>query len=155
MARFEGRNDTAYNHFPETSLTGCYYITAIDSVGNESLPSVRLCLDECSNYILPNVFSPNNDGENDIYISQRTSYVEKVDMKIFNRWGILVFETEDPDINWDGKITGKNQLVSPGVYYYICELSEYRLSGIEKTILTGFIYVYSGDENDPPTIETK
>ncbi|MEN8156966.1 MAG: gliding motility-associated C-terminal domain-containing protein [Bacteroidota bacterium] len=155
IAQFTDRYDTAYNHFPETSLTGCYYVTASDSAGNESTSSVRLCLDECSNYILPNVFSPNNDERNDLYRPMRTSYVEKVDMKIFNRWGILVFETEDPDINWDGKITGTDRLVAPGVYYYICDVYEQRLSGIEVTALTGFIYVFSGDENDPPTIETK
>jgi gliding motility-associated-like protein len=155
VAQFEGRYDTAYNHYPENTLTGCYYVTALDSVGNESVPSVRLCLDECSNYVLPNVFSPNNDGQNDIYQPMRTSYVERVEMRIFNRWGLLVFETEDPDINWDGKITGTDQLVAPGVYYYICDVYEYRLSGIEVTALTGFIYVYSGDENEPPIIETK
>ncbi len=148
------RNDTAYDHFPENSLTGCYLITAIDSFANESEPSVRLCLDECSNYVLPNVFSPNGDGINDIYLPLRTSYVERVDMKIFNRWGLQVFETEDPDINWDGKINGSDKLVAPGVYYYICDVYEYRLSGIELYTLTGFIYVYSGEDNEV-FIETK
>ncbi|MFO7671314.1 MAG: gliding motility-associated C-terminal domain-containing protein [Bacteroidales bacterium] len=154
IAQFEGRNDTAYNHFTESSLTGCYYVTAVDSFANESAPSVRLCLDECSNYLLPNVFSPNNDGINDLFLPLMTSFVEKVDMKIFNRWGALVFETEDPKINWDGKISGTNQLVSTGVYYYICDVYENRLSGLEVTSLTGFIHVYSGDDNEP-NIETK
>ena len=154
IAEFEGRDDTVYNHFPENSLTGCYFVTAIDSFNNESVPSVRLCLDECSNYVLPNVFSPNGDGVNDLYQPLRTSYVEKVDMKIFNRWGLQVFETEDPDINWDGKISGSDKLVSPGVYYYICDVYEYRLTGIEVYALTGFIYVYSGDDNEV-FIETK
>ncbi|MBN1131474.1 MAG: gliding motility-associated C-terminal domain-containing protein [Bacteroidales bacterium] len=148
IAEFFHRNDTSTNHTPEQSLTGCYYVTAIDSFQNESVPSVRVCLDECSNYVLPNVFSPNNDGINDLYIPLRTAYVERVHMKIFNRWGLLVFETEDPDINWDGKISGTGNLVSSGVYYYICDVYEYRLSGLEAYALTGFIYVYSGDEND-------
>lgn len=155
IARFDGRNDTSYNHFTESSLTGCYYITAIDSFENESAPSVRLCLDECSNYVLPNVFSPNSDGINDLFQPLMTSYVERVDMKIFNRWGLLVFETEDPRINWDGKISGTNKLVSPGVYYYICDVYENRLSGLEVTTLTGFVYAFSGEDNEPPTIETK
>ncbi len=154
IADFDSREDSSYNHFPENSLTGCYFITAIDSFGNESVPSVRLCLDECSNYVLPNVFSPNGDGINDIYRPLRTSYVERVEMRIFNRWGIQVFETEDPDINWDGKISDSGQLVAPGVYYYICDVYEYRLSGIEVYALTGFIYVYSGDDNEV-FIETK
>jgi len=155
IVSFEGRNDTAYNHFTGSSLTGCYYVTAIDSFENESAPSVRLCLDECSNYLLPNVFSPNNDGINDLFQPLMTSYIERVDMKIFNRWGLQVFETEDPRINWDGKITGSNQLVSPGVYYYICDVYENRLSGLEVTTLTGFVYVFSGEDNEVPTIETK
>lgn len=154
IAEFDNKYDTVFNHYPETSLTGCYFVTAIDSFDNESEPSVRLCLDECSNYVLPNVFSPNGDGINDIYQPLRTSYVERVDMKIFNRWGIQVFQTEDPDIMWDGKISGSNQLVAPGVYYYICLVYEYRLSGLEEYALTGFIYVYSGDDNEV-FIETK
>ena len=154
LAEFEDRYDTAYNHYTQGSLTGCYYVTAVDSFQNESAPSVRLCLDECSNYSLPNVFSPNNDGINDLYVPLMTSYIEKVDMKIFNRWGGLVFETEDPGINWDGKITGTNKLVTTGVYYYICDVYENRLSGLETTTLTGFIHVYSGEDNEP-NIETK
>lgn len=154
VAEFGSRHDTVFDHSPENSLTGCYFVTAIDSFENESVPSVRLCLDQCSNYLLPNVFSPNGDGINDIYRPLRTSYVERVDMKIFNRWGLQVFETEDPDINWDGKINGTDKLVAPGVYYYICDVYEYRLSGLEVYALTGFIYVYSGDDNDV-FIETK
>lgn len=154
LAEFEGRYDTAFYHYTEGSLTGCYYVTAVDSFSNESAPSVRLCLDECSNYALPNVFSPNNDGINDLYIPLMTSYIEKVDMKIYNRWGGLVFETEDPEINWDGKVMGTNKLVTTGVYYYVCDVYEPRLSGLETTTLTGFIHVYSGKENEP-NIETK
>jgi gliding motility-associated-like protein len=148
VALFEDPFDSAYNHFPENTLTGCYFVTAVDSFDNESVPSVLLCLDECSNYILPNVFSPNGDGVNDLYRASRTSYVERVEMTIFNRWGLEVFVTEDPDINWDGKITGSDKLVSPGVYYYVCDVHEYRLTGIEVYSLTGFIYVFSGDENE-------
>jgi len=154
VAQFGDITDTVYNHFPQSSLTGCYFVTAVDSFDNESNPSVLLCLDECSNYVLPNVFSPNGDGINDIYQPMRTSYVERVDMRIFNRWGILVFQTEDPDINWDGKIINSDQLVAPGVYYYICDVHEYRLSGIEIITHTGFIYVFSGDDNNV-FIETK
>ena len=148
IAEFNDRYDTIYNHYPENTLSGCYLVTAIDSFENESEPSVRLCLDECSNYVLPNVFSPNGDGINDLYRPQRTSYVEKVEMTIFNRWGIQVYFTEDPDVNWDGKVNNTDQLVAPGVYYYICDVHEYRLTGIEVYTLTGFIYVYSGDANE-------
>jgi len=148
IQQFDNRDDTTYLHYPEEALTGCYYVTAIDSFMNESSNSVRICLDECSNYALPNVFSPNGDGVNDLYKSYRTAYIEKVDMKIYNRWGGLIFETEDPDINWDGKIINTDKVVSPGVYYYFCDVYEYRLSGLEVYNLSGFIHVYSGETND-------
>lgn len=154
IAEFDDRNDTLYNHYPENTMAGCYLVTAIDSFNNESDPSVRLCLDECTNYALPNVFSPNGDGINDLYRPQRTSYVERVEMTIFNRWGIKVFYTEDPDINWDGKINDTDRLAAPGVYYYICDVHEQRLTGVEVYSLTGFIYVYSGEDNEV-FIETK
>jgi gliding motility-associated-like protein len=154
IEEFNSKEDTIFMHFPDNSLTGCYFLTAVDSFQNESEPSVMLCLDECSNYLLPNVFSPNGDGMNDIYKPYRTAYVDRVEMTIFNRWGLEVFRTEDPDINWDGKISDTDQLVAPGVYYYICDVYEYRLSGIEVYSLTGFIYVYSGDANEV-FIETK
>jgi len=143
------RTDTSYIDMKtESTLTGCYYISAVDSFANESPLSVRLCLDECSDYVLPNFFSPNNDRKNDLYIPKRTSYVEKVDFQVFNRWGLLVFRTDDPDLNWDGKILNTNNVVSPGVYYYICEVFEPRLGGVESYTLTGFIYVFAGAENE-------
>ena len=150
IAEIEHTGDTIhYDHNLEgSSLAACYYVTALDSVQNESEPSVRLCLDECSSFELPNVFSPNGDEILDIYLSRHLSNVQKVDMKIFNRWGLLVFQTQDPDIEWNGKMHGTGRLVSPGVYYYICDIYELRLLGEVVTTLTGFIYVYSGDEND-------
>ncbi|MBL4755182.1 MAG: gliding motility-associated C-terminal domain-containing protein, partial [Flavobacteriales bacterium] len=63
------------------------------------------------------------------------------DLKIFNRWGQLVFETTDPDINWDGKYFRNGQDVAQGVYYYVCEVFMIRLTGIETKTLTGFVHV--------------
>ena len=60
IEEFDDKSDSAFNHFPDNSLTGCYFITAIDSFDNESEPSVRLCLDECSNYILPHYQKTNS-----------------------------------------------------------------------------------------------
>ena len=135
--------DTTYFHFPEGSLAGCYAVTAVDSFNNESRFSVRICVDNCVDYVLPNVFTPNGDGLNDIFRPSNYAFVEKVDMKIYNRWGILVFQTEDPDINWDGKRMNTDQIVSPGVYYYVCDVYENRLTGLEVRNLTGFIYVFT------------
>ncbi len=138
----EGRENTNYIHFPEGNLAGDYYVTAIDSFGNESLRSDRVVVDNCIKYSIPNVFSPNNDGFNDILRPYEFQDVEKIDLSIFNRWGKLVFQTENPDILWNGKHKDTDDLVSPGVYYYICDVYEKRITGVQIRNIVGFIHIY-------------
>lgn len=139
--------ELAYKHYPELSMAGCYYVTAIDSFYNESPKPTKGCIDICTYYELPNVFTPNDDGINDFYHPRMPYYyVDHVEMKIFNRWGQLMFETTDPDIMWDGRYQKNNKMVSPGVYYYLCEVYEFRLSGLEPRHLHGFIHVYPGKD---------
>ncbi|NMB72095.1 MAG: gliding motility-associated C-terminal domain-containing protein, partial [Bacteroidales bacterium] len=143
--------DTTYRHYPDGNLAGCYQVTAVDSFGNESKRSVLVCVDACSFYELPNVFTPNGDGINDIYIAKnKNHYVQKVDMKIYNRWGNLVFQTSDPDIKWDGRSMQRGKIVSSGVYYYVCDVYEPRLNGLVVRNLVGFIHVYSNEKNNKP-----
>jgi gliding motility-associated-like protein len=137
---------TEYEHLFSrgTPLAGCYSITAVDSFENESVFSARTCIDNCSQYSLPNVFTPNDDNYNDIYLSNNPNhFVEKVDMKIFNRYGQLVYETNDPDIKWDGKYRNTKDRLATGVYYYVCDVYEPRISGIEIRTLDGFIHLYA------------
>lgn len=138
--------DTAFLHYPEESIAGCYTVTAVDSFANESAIKSRICVDNCTYYELPNVFTPNGDGRNDVVKPGPYKFVEKVDMKIYNRWGNLVFQTDDPDINWDGRYMGNGKLLAPAVYYYVCDVYEYRLSGIEVRALSGFIHLYDSKE---------
>jgi gliding motility-associated-like protein len=129
----------AYEHFPGEIISGCYAISTFDNAGNESDKSVMICIDSCNFYEIPNVFTPNGDNFNDKLVAKISGLVEKIDMKIFNRYGMLVFETNQPRINWDG--TYKGELVSPGVYFYQCDVFESRISGTEQFHLSGFIYV--------------
>ncbi len=138
---------TNYVYYPQLGMAGCFYITAVDSFNNESYKSNKICLDDCTYYELPNVFTPNGDNINDFFRPLMPYYfVEKIDMQIFNRWGQLIFETEDPDINWDGKNARNGKTVVAGVYYYICDVYEQRLTGVEVRHLYGFIHVFDGEE---------
>jgi gliding motility-associated-like protein len=154
IASVSPATDTLYQHvFAEgMSLAGCYAVSAIDSFGNESQLSAVVCIDQCSVYDLPNVFTPNSDGINDIYTSINLNHVvEQVDMKIFNRYGQLVFETTDPDINWEGTYRNTDTRLRSGVYYYICDVFEPRISGTEVRTLTGFIHLYADGNAEPIT----
>jgi gliding motility-associated-like protein len=141
------RNTHAYSH--EGRLVGCYYVTAVDTAGNRSQPSNIVCIDECGKYQLPNVFTPNGDNINDVFISNNPGGVTKVDMKIFNRWGKLVFKTEDPNINWDGRDIDSKRFAPSGVYYYTCDVYEERLTGPRIITLSGIIHLYYGEGAQP------
>jgi gliding motility-associated-like protein len=137
-------NDTSYLHSGISSIVGCYYVTALDSFGNESDPSNLACvdIDSCNIYRLPNVFTPNGDMFNDYFIPFPYDFVEKVDMKIFNRWGSMVYETEDPDVNWDGKDINTSKDCSEGVYFFVCDVYEYRLEGLKIRTIQGTVSLY-------------
>ena len=64
---------------------------------------------------LPDAFSPNGDGMNDIFYVRGGPF-ETMELKIFNGWGEMVFETTDPEFGWDGTHNGKPEI--NGVYVY-------------------------------------
>jgi gliding motility-associated-like protein len=66
---------------------------------------------------IPNVFTPNDDQINDKF-EVVVAYPEVYYLKVFNRWGEILFETSDWENQWDGKY--KNEPVSEGVYFYTC-----------------------------------
>ena len=136
-----------YSFSDNDSRVGIYYVAAVDSAGNESKRNEVFRSTPCSDYELPNVFTPNNDGFNDVFKSfyPQDGLKRSVNMQIFNRWSKLVFKTTDPDINWDGRDIDSKRFVAPGVYYYICELHEEWSTGFRTIPLTGFIHVFHGD----------
>lgn len=145
-------NSFTYLHYPEEGMAGCYYMTTVDSFFNESTISNKVCVDECYYYELPNVFTPNNDNINDYYHPKFPYYfVDHIEMTIYNCWGQIMFETTDPDIMWDGRYQKNNKLVTTGVYYYLCDVYEYRLTGLEPRHLDGFIHVFSNNKNGNTT----
>ncbi len=64
---------------------------------------------------IPNVFSPNGDGQNEVLYA-RGENVKEIQFSVYNRWGELVFETKDINAGWDGSYKGKE--CSPSVYVY-------------------------------------
>lgn len=75
---------------------------------------------------VPNFFTPNGDMINDVLEIQSTN-TDRLLQRIYNRWGQLVFETEQPDLFWDGKVNGKP--AAAGVYFLEVEASNLYTSG--------------------------
>ncbi len=107
----------------EISEAGFYGITWSNQCGfvTESIEvETRVC--ECP-VILPNAFSPDENGWNDKFNTVSPCDFYDFNLKIFNRWGALVFETNDPSMSqgWDGRMNGKD--VQEGVYIYVVEFT--------------------------------
>ncbi len=125
------------------SIAGCFMVEAIDSNNNASQSNfVCIDIDNCNLYELPNVFTPNGDGTNDTFHPFPYDFVDHININIYNRWGNVVFTSKDPDINWDGKEKNTHQYCADGVYYYICDVYEYRLGGIKMRTLHGSVSLY-------------
>jgi len=129
IAENRSPNDTTLTQLNQ-EIAGCYFVTAIDSTNNESNFSNSACVDFCPIYELPNVFTPNGDGKNDLFIPIKPyRYVDSIDLNIYNRWGDLVFHTTDPAIMWNGDrlssidVFGK-KTANEGVFFYTCKVFE-------------------------------
>lgn len=126
-----------------TSIAGCYAITAVDSFANESAQSTKICIDNCPEYELPNVVTFNGDGANDFFKAIKNKFIKDIDLKIYNRWGNLIYETTDPAFLWDGKTIQSKQLCVEGTYFYVCQVNEIRVKGTESRDLKGFLQVFT------------
>lgn len=153
VATINNKNVFSYIHYPGELVSGCYVVTAFDLNNIEGAKSFMTCVDYCNFYEIPNVFTPNGDGINDILRAKTSGLVETIDFKLYNRNGLLIFSTDVPRINWDG--TYKGQIVSPGVYFYQCDVSERRISGLEKFHLSGFVHVITTIDGKVNPVETK
>lgn len=101
-----------------------YYIQAHEQVGNPIVPitplskSNRAYIYTETKLVVPDAFTPN--GLNPIFRPQLlTSSASKYNMKIYNRWGKLVFETDDEFQGWDGKDKDNGLICPPGSYIYL------------------------------------
>jgi gliding motility-associated-like protein len=123
---------TEFLHENLDSYKGCYKIRAVDRSGNFSEFSEVIVFDNCPYYELPNIFTPNNDGSNDVFrafdfpLEKCPRFVESVTIKIYNRWGKEVYSGSSEGetsilINWDG-VSNDGVVLSTGVYYYEAEV---------------------------------
>ena len=101
--------------------SGLYWVKVKDLEGCVNRDSVNLNKRKDafpSNIFMPNAFTPNGDGRNDMYPTNQ--YMVKgslYNVKLFNRWGEKIAEFTNPDMNWDGTINGKP--AAEGVYIFI------------------------------------
>jgi gliding motility-associated-like protein len=114
--------DTAIGNRPiATALEPVIYtVVGIDQHGCRDTGYVKIDIDYNMPDLIPNAFSPNGDGLNDVFRIEGITYQKVKTFKIFNRYGQEVFSTMDAAKGWDGTQNGK--VCDVGTYHYLIEL---------------------------------
>ena len=112
-------------------------VVVTDSKGCIASDKTTIVVDKNRVIEVPSGFSPNNDGLNDLLLVHGTEGTQILTFKIFDRWGELIFETNDFEVNdlltgWDGKY--RNQDLGPGTYLW----------QVEAQFIDGIIELYKG-----------
>lgn len=102
--------DKEATYFLQAAYGGC--------LSNFTPLNINIAL--CDNLVVPNIFTPNGDGTND-YVDFSIEGTTCFYVEIRNRWGVKVFDSEDPSIKWYGTIFSSNKHVVDGVYFYIID----------------------------------
>lgn len=125
--------------FVTPSASGLYQVQVTDLNGCTATDQVQLILNKKRRVYLPNVFSPNGDGTNDIFFVQSGPEVVKIEaFEVYSRWGEPVFTVfnappNDPDYGWDGHYRG--ELMNGAVFTWFAKV-EY---------VDGVVELFQGD----------
>ena len=121
----------------EVNKKGIYALKVIDEKGCTGKEQVTVDTKECKNILLfPSAFSPNDDGKNDLFKPFVQGDLKLYELRIYNRWGQLVFKTKSAIEGWSGQIN--TQFQPNGLFVYTVK---YRFQGEFETIQKGTIVV--------------
>ncbi len=97
-----------------------YRIKVTSVSPNEISYSNKVVIAQNFSAFIPTAFSPNNDGLNDVF-EVKGKFIQTVKLKIYNRWGQVIFESKNPDEGWNGKINGQDAPVGTYVYSFTAQ----------------------------------
>jgi gliding motility-associated-like protein len=124
----------------DVNLPGTYSVTVSSDCSTDQA-DVDIEIDQAcipkTNFYLPNVFSPNGDGINDVFtvaVSQDASIVG-MEGTIYDRWGSVVFSSTDNPFTWNG--ARGSESLNPGVYVYLVKVAHLSQGAHREEVLTG------------------
>ena len=108
--------------------TGAYTIRLVTttSYGCEDTSYQTIIIEPDFMFFVPNAFTPNEDGINDTFIG-KGMFINEFEMLIFDRWGNMVYKTEDMNKPWDGKANNGNEWAQGDVYVYSIEVTDFKM----------------------------
>ena len=139
-------SDETYRYYVRTF--GHYTMEGIlrPLVNYSAIKTVRIGHEEPTeefSYVLPNVITPNSDGYNDLFEPKVTglSLITSAKTVIFNRWGNILCDTDDPLIHWDGKSKQTKMDCPAGTYFFVTDITYQGPTGEETLHLQGSITI--------------
>ncbi|MBP6312502.1 MAG: gliding motility-associated C-terminal domain-containing protein [Flavobacteriales bacterium] len=112
--------------------------TVSNGVCGTSSDTLSILLEDCLTLIIPDAFSPNVDGTNDVYVIRNLEYYDVRSLQVFNRWGSKVLDKSPYNNDWDGtsQFGGTfGEFLPESTYYYVLDI------GGDKEPYTGYIYL--------------
>ncbi|MGZ5190467.1 MAG: T9SS type B sorting domain-containing protein, partial [Flavisolibacter sp.] len=125
-------NPGIYNPVATPASTTAYIVKGTDIAGCKGYDTITVKVDNVNKggYLMPNAFTPNNDGLNDCYGVKYWGIIDQIEFSIYNRWGQRIFFSKNAGKCWDGTYKGLKQ--HGGVYVYmikaktVCEPEVFR-----------------------------
>ena len=137
-------NDTIFINPDDLPPNLTIYMLDVVDQCNKLIQSLPIVVYNQCPLVVPNFFSPNNDNINEFLIITNLENYDKVHLRVFNRWGNLIYENENYKNDWSGT-SADNQKITEGVYFYTVEADseKYIYDDQKKTqfMLHGFIHV--------------
>ena len=120
--------DSSTNSSYTINQAGAYWVFVTNSCGTTS-DSINFTECDC-NVFIPNAFTPDNSSINDLFTPKSVCNFVEFKLLIFDRWGAIIFETEDENEGWDGTYKGK--YCNEGIYVYRLEYSTTKISNYRQ-----------------------
>ena len=122
----DGAISTQQNPIHTYEKDGIYLVRLIakNTNGCKDTAFTEIEIEPEYHFYIPNAFTPDNDGNNDIFTAVGEE-IEEFTMMIYNRWGELIYETYDLNSGWDGTTKGGETLAMEGVYVYKIKLRDW------------------------------
>lgn len=117
----DGEGDNIQNTLHGYELGGVYYVTLTVTDANNCKDTITKVISVALLPVLPTGFSPNGDGENDVFIIRGGPF-KTVDFKVYNNWGQLIFETNDGNEGWDGTFRGESSSLGVYTWTFVVEM---------------------------------
>ncbi|HEU4718502.1 MAG TPA: gliding motility-associated C-terminal domain-containing protein, partial [Bacteroidia bacterium] len=110
-------------------------LTVTDANGCSDTYSVTILVNDVPSWVsVPNIFTPNGDGTNDVFLVNSAG-LKEMKLEVYDRWGVLVNTISTPAMGWDGRTTSGVQ-ATDGTYYYVLNATGYDNKNYS---MTGFI----------------